>query len=211
MHVRSWLRKQVTLPNISIQTVLMIVVLYFMIAVGLSIFLSNDPNWSRWHISYLGESNKFSSHFFNFSLMVGGLLMGWMSWRLYNFLLKQNEIRKRTQSVRVKSVIFCYALIAISIYFVGLFPLSYGRIPHDIFGHMIYFTCLLLCIGAPWLAPGMKRYFYIVPYVLHTLTLGIFIMFWTGLSRNMYLAEVMTFIAFAWWTHVLINRSAIID
>ncbi len=204
MHENSILNKQIALPKIDIKQALTVVVLYFISAVGLSILISNDPNWSRWHISYLGEGQKFSSHFFNASLMIGGVIMGWFTWLLNGFLRKTAILSK----FRINTIIFLLLVISISVYMVGMFPLSYGNIPHDIFGHAIYFATLFLCLASPWLVPGMKRHFYIIPILMHILTLTIFIMFWTGISSNMYLAEVTTFIALVWWIYMLINPSS---
>lgn len=190
------------MPNISIQTMLFLVVIYLAVAVGLSILLSNDPNWARWHISYLGEGNAFSAHFFNACMMVGGLVMAGFSIALYCYLKSSNY------QVKATFILINFLIISICIYLIGLFPRSYGIYPHDIFGHAIYFLFLLLCLSAPWSLPGQKSWFYIVSYLFHLAMVGLFILYWTGVSESLYLAEVATFVFFIGWTIILTSQSA---
>ena len=124
------------------------VVGYFVAAVGVVIVLANDPNWARWHVSYLGEGDGLSAHIFNALMMIGGVLMAGFSMLLYR-QLKQLSSRCASRFILVN-----FLTISLCIYLIGLFPRSVGVLPHDIFGHAIYFLFLLLCLSAPWTAAG---------------------------------------------------------
>ena len=195
----SWLRRRVALPNISAQVALIFVVVYFLLAVGVSIILSHDPNWGRWHISYLGEGNSFSANFFNAAMMIGGFFMAGFSLLFHKYLV---SIGARYP----KLITVCFLLISLCIYLIGLFPRSFGILPHDIFGHVIYFAFLLLCLTTPWSLPGQKRWFYVVSYLFHVAMLILFILYWTGVSESLYAAEAATFIFFIGWTVILLGR-----
>lgn len=177
----------------------MIIVLYSVGVFATAIYVTDDPNWSRWHISYLGEHPGLGADIFNYGAMTGGALMVWFSFQLNRYLVKDNSRRNPKKPIHTTGVSVAVLIIAICVYCVGMFPLSYGRMPHDIFGYSIYFMCLFLTVASPWLLPGMRKLFYLTPYLFHTLTLVIFILFWLGKSQSMYLAEVTTFISLVWW------------
>lgn len=198
MNLPSWLKQKIELPKITVGLSLAIVVIYLALIVGITILLSNDPNWWRWHISYLGEAQAFSANFFNYGMMIGGFLLAGFSFTLFNFLKKFNA--------RCLLILAGFLLISICIYLIGLFPRSYGILPHDIFGHAIYFIFLLLCLTTPYTLPGLKPWFYVVSYLFHLAMVILFIMYWTGISDSLYLAEVATFVFFIGWTIILIRQ-----
>lgn len=197
-----WLDKQFKLPSISARKGLFLVVVYFMLAVGVSIFLSNDPDWGRWHISYLGEGGSISAHFFNVSMMIGGFLFAWFSFLFHDHLI---SIGARVPKLITAS----FLLISACIYLIGLFPRSVGIFPHDIFGHTIYFTFLFLCLATPWTLPGQKWWFYVVSYLFHVAMLALFVMYWTGASASLYLAEAANFVFFVGWTVLLLSQERV--
>ena len=211
MKLRAWLYRPVSFPSVTIRFALTAIILYMITAVGVAIVLANDPNWNRWHISYLGENSGLAADFFNYSVMIGGALMVWFSFQLNRYLVKEKSARHNQKPIHTTGVSIAVLIIAISVYCVGMFPLSYGRMPHDIFGYSIYFTCLFLTVASPWLLPGMRKKFYIIPYLFHALTLTIFILFWIGRSQSMYLAEVTTFISLAWWLDMMTSGRMFID
>lgn len=211
MKLRAILQSRVSLPKVNIRTALLAIIIYIVAVVGVAILIADDPNWNRWHISYLGENPGFVADFFNYGLMIGGALMVWFSFQLNRYLMKENSNRKDDKSIHSTGVSIAVMIIAISVYCVGMFPLSYGKMPHDIFGYSIYFTCLFLTVASPWLLPGMRKMFYIIPYLFHALTLTIFILFWMGASESMYLAEVTTFISLAWWLDMVTSGRMYID
>lgn len=188
------------LPEISVRGALGGIVIYFALAVGVSVLLANDPNWARWHISYLGEGDAFSAHFFNTCMMIGGALLAGFSGMFYAHL------RRRYPAAKSRFVLVNFLAISVCIYLIGLFPRSFGILPHDIFGHAIYFLFLLLCVSAPWSLPGMKRWFYVVSYLFHAAMIGLFVLYWTGVSESLYLAEVATFVFFIGWTIMLLGQ-----
>lgn len=199
-----WLNKQLKLPSISVRKGLILVVVYFLLAVGVSIFLSNDPDWGRWHISYLGEGSSTSAHFFNASMMVGGFLFAWFSLLFHGHLV---SIGARAPKLITAS----FLLISACIYLIGLFPRSVGILPHDIFGHTIYFAFLVLCLATPWALPGQKRWFYIVSYLFYIAMLALFVMYWTGVSASLYLAEAANFVFFVGWTALLLSQEKVYE
>lgn len=175
------------------------VVGYFVAAVGVVIVLANDPNWARWHVSYLGEGDGLSAHIFNALMMIGGVLMAAFSVLLYR------QLKQLSSRYASKFILANFLTISLCIYLIGLFPRSVGVLPHDIFGHAIYFLFLLLCLSTPWTLPGMKRWFYVVSYLFHVAMLVLFVLYWTGVSESLYVAEVVTFVFFIGWT-VLLTR-----
>lgn len=205
MSLRTWLRRPISAPNFSAQTVLIVAVLQLLLCVGLTIILSNDPNWARWHISYLGEGNSSSAHFFNISMWVGGGLVGWFGWKFYQGL-RQLKKSQRFKDIKPKVVLAGILTIALCIYLVGMFPRSFGVLPHDIFGHAIYFVFLALCVSSPWILPGMSKWFYVTSYLFHAVMVGLFVMYWTGVSDSLYVAEVATFVFFVGWSGLLLAQ-----
>ena len=203
---KSWLGRRVVLPTISVRTGLLVVVIFFALAVGTSIILSDDPNWARWHISYLGEGIAMSAHVFNWSMMIGGVLLAWFGVLLYSHLAQHGGQDEKGRRIRARFIFVHFMIIALCVYLVGLFPRSFGIYPHDIFGHLIYFSFLSLCMSAPWALPGMKKWFYILSYAFHVIMLLLFLLYWTGVSESLYLAEVATFVFFVGWTTVLMSQ-----
>jgi hypothetical membrane protein len=199
MKQRSYWRKRIALPHISTRSALMLIVLYVLGVFATAIYVTNDPNWSRWHISYLGEHPGLGADIFNYGVMFGGVIMVWFSFRMHAYLMGENQRRVDVPRIRATGVSLILLLIAIGVYGVGMFPLQYGNLPHDIFGYSIYVLCLVLCIASPWLLPGMRRRFYLIPYVFHLLIFAIFVLFWANISESMYLAEVTTFLSLIWW------------
>ena len=206
MSVRTWLQRPISTPDISTRLLLVIAVLQLVFCVGLTIILSNDPNWARWHISYLGEGGAFSATFFNVSMWVGGALVGWFGWSLYRQLRQRKAQSRRSMNHKPRVILAGLVAIAICIYMVGLFPRDFGVLPHDIFGHAIYFIFLALCVSAPWTLPGMPRWFYVVSYLFHAAMLILFVLYWTGVSESLYVAEVATFVFFISWASMLLVR-----
>lgn len=199
MQDSSWLGQRLRLSQTSVRKVLVAVVIYFILAVGISVFLSNDPDWWRWHISYLGEGSSFSTHFFNASMMVGGFLFAWFSFLFYYHLVSIGARAPRLITV-------CFLIISACIYLIGMFPRSVGIFPHDIFGHAIYFVFLFLCLTAPWTLPTQRRWFFVASYLFHVAMLALFMMYWTGVSTSLYLAEVANFVFFIGWTVLLFSQ-----
>lgn len=210
MNTFGWLRRDTGLQNISTETILIIIVMFLVGTLGLTIILANDPDWARWHISYLGEGNKSSAHFFNISMWVAALLVLWLSisFRRDLDLLKSSN-KTRFAGMKPEVVQLGLVVMAICVYLVGLFPRSFGILPHDIFGHVIYFAFLGLCIASPWILPGLSRWFYVVSYAFHGAMMLLFISYWTGVNDSLYIAEVATFAFFLGWLSMLVRESRI--
>lgn len=204
MSVRTWLQRPILRLNISARSILVVIIVQLLISIGLSIMLSKDPNWARWHISYLGEGDKLSAHFFNVSMWMAGALVGWFGWIFYREIRALRDSSKRFASLKPGVILVGISAIAACIYLVGLFPRSFGVLPHDIFGHAIYFIFLGLCVSSPWIVPGMRRWFYVASYLFHGAMLVFFVMYWTGISESLYIAEVATFVFFVAWASILL-------
>ncbi len=200
MQKHPWLRRRIVLSKPSAQRALLLVVIYFTLAVSLVAMVAQDSNWARWHISYLGEGDRFSAHLFNALMMTGGALMACFSALLYR------QLRRLSPRYASRFILAGFLAISLCVYLIGLFPRSVGVLPHDIFGHAIYFLFLLLCLSAPWTLRGMKRWFYIGSCLLHVAILVLFVLYWTGVSESLYVAEVATFVLFIGWTSLLLGR-----
>ena len=183
----------------SASRLLVLVSVYFVLAVGLSIVLSGDPDWARWHLSYLGEGGSVSARIFNGSMILGGGLMAWFSLLFHGHLI---SIGSRAP----KLITTGFLVISACISLVGFFPRSFGVYPHDIFGHTIYFVFLLLCLSSFWTLPEQKRWFHVVSYLFHMVMLTLFVMYWTGISPSLYLAELANFVFFIGWTFLILSQ-----
>ena len=113
MQENSWLHRRVVLPAISVRAALICVVAYLAVAVGVSILLTDDPNWGRWHISYLGEGATLSAHVFNGAMMMGGVLMAGFSVYLYRHLTQYNDGRKNTQPIKAAFILVNFLIISL--------------------------------------------------------------------------------------------------
>jgi len=207
MNLSRVLQRQVNLPTVSTALRLLITSLFLVSSVIIAVILSDDPNWSRWHISYLGEAYTFSADFFNVSMWISGLVVFWLGISFRQDLDRLRSRGGRFSGVKPLLVQSGITIMAICVYLIGLFPRSYGVLPHDIFGHTIYFIFLALCLASPWILPGFKKWFYIVSYAFHAAMLVLFIMYWTDISESLYLAEVATFVFFLGWLGLLIYES----
>ena len=190
--------------------ILFLIIIWFVATVSVSAFLSSDPNWARWHISYLGEGDKLSAHIFNYSMMAGSLLLVALSWCFYKYLLEAKTQNHRYFKFKPEYILIGMLAISLCVYLIGLFPRSFGIMPHDIFGHAIYFIFLILCISSPWILPGLDKKFYLLSYGFHIAMVGLFIAYWTGLSESLYLAEVATAVFFVAWMVFLLKNTEII-
>lgn len=193
---RSWLR-------ISSGHLLALLLVQSILAVVITVILAKDPNWARWHISYLGEGSQFSAHFFNMSMWLTGLIAAGFAVAIYHELSAIRSNNPHFSKVKPKAIAAGLIAIALCIYLIGLFPRSYGILPHDIFGHLIYFIFLAMSVASPWLLPGMPRWFYVSSLLFHGVIFGLFIMYWSGISESLYLAEVATFGLFVTWIQLI--------
>ncbi len=202
----SWFKKDIALPAISVANMMLIILISMIFVIGVTVWLADDPNWARWHISYLGEGDKFSAHFFNVSMWFLALLIFTLAILFGKDLENSKQSKSTLAKIQPKIVTTGLIIMSLCVYLIGLFPRSYGIFPHDIFGHIIYFVFLGLCAGSPWILPGMPRWFYTLSYGFHAAILCLFIAYWTGLSKSLYLAEVATFIFFFLWMTVLVRE-----
>ncbi len=125
----------------------MLIVLYVLGVFATAIYVTNDPNWSRWHISYLGEHPGLGADIFNYGVMFGGVIMVWFSFRMHAYLMGENQRRVDVPRIRATGVSLILLLIAIGVYGVGMFPLQYGNLPHDIFGYSMGAETVLHALG----------------------------------------------------------------
>ena len=207
MQENSWLRQRLRLPSVSTALILVFVVVVLVGSFGVTVLLANDPNWARWHISYLGEGDSFSAHFFNVSMWIAGAMVVWLSLAFGRDLKALQASAPRYAAMHPMIVQAGIGLMGMCVYLIGLFPRSFGILPHDIFGHTIYLVFLLLCVGSPWILPGLPKWFYVMSYAFHASMIGLFVLYWTGVSESLYAAEVATFVFFLVWMVLLLQAS----
>lgn len=208
MKLSDWLKRDVPAPKVSTWVILSVTSVFLVLVIVLTVWFSNDPNWARWHISYLGEGNSFSAHFFNISMWVAALFIFWLSLSFRRDLDRlQAEGGARFRGVKPQIVQLGLIIMAVCVYLVGLFPRSFGVMPHDIFGHVIYFAFLALCLASPWILPGMSRWFYVSSYAFHGAMMIIFIAYWVDINDSLYTAEVANFVFFLGWLMLLLRES----
>lgn len=188
-------------------TLLALISLFLAASTITTIVLTDDPNWAKWHISYLGEADSFSAHFFNVSLWVAGWAVVGLALAVGRDLAQAKARTKRFANSKPRLVAATLAAMGLCVYLVGLFPRSFGIFPHDIFGHGIYFLFLFLCLISPWILPGMKAWFYGLSYGFHVVMVGLFVLYWTGMSESLYEAEIATFVFFLGWLGLVIRET----
>ncbi len=207
MGLRKMLQRQMPSPGMSTFQLMILIAIVAVGSLAITVWLANDPNWAKWHISYLGEGPGFSADFFNYSMWLVGLLVFILSFSLGKDLGRLKQHSKLHENISPGWVQVGLALMAANVYLIGLFPRSYGILPHDIFGHAIYFIFLALCLASPWILSGMPKWFYRVSYVFHLLMLIVFAMYWLDVSDSLYLAEVATFLFFFAWVWLLARQA----
>lgn len=70
-------------------------IVLYVLGVATAIYVTNDPNWSRWHISYLGEHPGLGADIFNYGVMFGGAIMVWFALlRMHAYLTSISDARR---------------------------------------------------------------------------------------------------------------------
>lgn len=206
-----FLKKDLSLKAVTTPRLMVAIALFLLVSIGTTVYLSGDPNWARWHISYLGEGATSASNLFNYSMWATGILVLALSFSFRGDLERAKLSNSKLANIKPSYIQAGIATMSACVYFVGLFPRSFGVLPHDIFGHVIYFSFLFMFLASPWILPGMSKAFYAVSYVFHFLMLVIFVLYWLGVTDTVYVAEVSTFVFFYVWLSLLYRQTVVVD
>lgn len=154
-----------------------------------------DPDWWRLHLSALGMSNSISSLTFNLTLIVAGLMMAAIARYATDLSGVDPALRPATLRVRV-----CLILIGVLLAGVGLFPLDFSQILHNVsaVGMLIAFTLLVFWVRGA--LPEAPRAFFVFGYASFGVIVIAAVFFVTGYYVLTATELVAGVIVFAWLT-----------
>lgn len=177
----------------------MLLVIFISIMTLTSMATASDPEWWIYHFSQLGTFGDKSSAFFNYSLIIAGLLVTTFSLYLQRDIraLVDLGVLKNPSSARVISTLFI--VMGIMLACVGLFPLTVSVLLHNVSAAGMAVAFLGLLIGTPFILRGMPwTFFAVTAGFLAGMILSIVLFAVTGYFNLTFFELVVFIIIFGW-------------
>ncbi len=160
---------------------------------------SSDPAWWEYHFSQLGTFGDRSSALFNLTLIIAGFLVTTFALYLQRDLqvLVDRGVLKKANAPRTVSITFVIMGVLLSC--VGLFPLSFSILLHNMSAIGMALTFLWLLIAAPWVLAGLPGRFFVVSGSFAVMLIGGALLFYPVQYFGLTAYELIAFaIIFAW-------------
>ena len=175
-----------------------------------SMLTAADPLWWTMNISALGMNDDLSSHVFNFTLLIAGIVLTTMA----NYMTAELESGPLTRTDasttdavalgRARYVKWSLVLIGVFLACVGIFHVDdFFWIHNTVATGMAVVFCVLV-FRLPWVVPGLPRAFFVVGYIFIAVIVVTAIFFATG-YYNLTAVEIIAFALIFTWLIVLIR------
>lgn len=170
-----------------------------------SITTTTNHDWWRNHFSALGMGDTLSSHTFNLTMIIAGLIVISLS---HYIIQELRTIRKYFPQLTTRKTDILrgmYLYIGGMMIGVGVFPYDKFRQLHDFCGHSLSAVFLAMIVLLPWLIPGFSAWFIGVSYLL----VGVVAYaYWTFLHGpvSLLIVETIGMLIFFFWLTLFIRH-----
>ncbi|WP_091704734.1 DUF998 domain-containing protein [Microbacterium sp. cf046] len=136
-----------------------------------------DPEWWKVHFSHLGTFDDLSSWVFNGTLIAGGLLVTTFAVYIANDMeaLVRAGVLQNQRSPRTVSTLF--VVMGIMLACVGIFPVDFSLLLHNLSATGMAVMFLVLLIAGPKLLRGMPRTYFLSAWAFLAATVASVILF----------------------------------
>lgn len=194
-----WTKLRSRLDEISTLLAILSMLTFIAIGITVTILTTENSNWINWHFSYLGEGGSVSAKIFNLTLIISSsfLFIASYTMRRELYLIKESADKFH----RIWPNFFCINLIfmGLSLILVALTPRDLYPAIHDIFGHDIYYSVIVMSLLAPIFLPGYSISFYIYSYTQHLLFLLFEYLYRTDVLTNLFPMQITIFLVSCLW------------
>lgn len=194
-----WAKLRSKLDKISTLSVLLSMLAFIVVGITVTVLTAENSNWAKWHFSYLGEGGSLSAKIFNLSLIASStfLFIGASTMRRELYMIKRSDEKFR----RIWPNFFCANLIfmGLSLILVALTPRDVYPAIHDIFGHDVYYSVVVMSLLAPLLLPGYSLSFYLYSYAQHLVFLMFEYLYRINVLTNLYPMQITIFLISCLW------------
>lgn len=194
-----WAKLRSRLDRLSTLSVLLCLLAFLALGIAATIVFSGDPNWAQWHFSYLGEGGSLSARIFNLTLMASSVFLFVAAYtaRRELYVIKNSDERFRN----IWPNFFCANLIfmGLSLILVALTPRDLYPSIHDIFGHDVYYSVVVMSLLSPLFLPGYSLWFYVYSYTQHAVYLLFDYLYRIDVLTNLYPMQITIFLMSCLW------------
>lgn len=136
-----------------------------------------DPEWWKVHFSHLGTFDDLSSWVFNGTLIAGGLLVTTFAVYIANDMeaLIAEGVLTNPRSPRTVSTLF--VVMGILLACVGIFPVDFSLVLHNLSAMGMAVMFLVLLIGGPRFFRGMPRTYFLSAWAFLGATVASIVLF----------------------------------
>jgi hypothetical membrane protein len=163
-----------------------------------------DPEWWKVHFSQLGTFDDLSSWVFNGTLIAGGLLVTTFAVYIANDMeaLLSAGVLTNPRSPRIVSTLF--VIMGIMLACVGIFPVDFSLLLHNLSATGMAIMFLVLLIAGPKLLRGMPRTYFLSAWAFLAATvLSVILFVVTYFSLTAF--EIIVFALIFGWIAVFIR------
>lgn len=169
-----------------------------------SMLTTPDPEWWTVHFSQLGTFDDLSSFVFNGTLIAGGLLVTTFAVYIANDMesLLRAGILQNPRSPRTVSILF--VIMGIMLACVGIFPVDFSLLLHNLSATGMAVMFLVLLIAGPKLLRGMPRTYFLSSWAFLAATVATVVLFVVGYF-SLTAFEIIVFALIFGWIAVFIR------
>lgn len=163
-----------------------------------------DPEWWTVHFSQLGTFDDLSSFVFNGTLIAGGLLVTTFAVYIANDMetLLAAGVLQNPRGSRTVSILF--VIMGIMLAGVGIFPVDFSLLLHNLSATGMAIMFLVLLIAGPRLLRGMPRTYFLSSWAFLAATLASVVLFVVGYF-SLTAFEIIVFALIFGWIAVFIR------
>ncbi len=163
-----------------------------------------DPEWWKVHFSQLGTFDDLSSFVFNGTLIAGGLLVTTFAVYIANDLQALTDAGIVTNERAPRTVSTLFVIMGIMLACVGIFPVDFSLLLHNLSATGMAVMFLILLIAGPRLLRGMPRAYFLSAWAFLAATVASVILFVVGYF-SLTAFEIIVFALIFGWIAVFIR------
>ena len=169
-----------------------------------SMVTTPDPDWWMVHFSQLGTFDDLSSFVFNGTLIAGGLLVTTFAVYIANDMDALVAAGKLTNPRASRIVSALFVVMGIMLACVGIFPVDFSLLLHNLSATGMAVMFLVLLIAGPKLLRGMPRTYFLSAWAFLAATVASVVLFVVGYF-SLTAFEIIVFALIFGWIAVFIR------
>ncbi|MET0885024.1 MAG: hypothetical protein ABWX92_01115 [Mycetocola sp.] len=195
--------------NMNIYRLAALLAVFLSMGVLSSMLTAEDPLWWQKNLSALGMGSTLSGFAFNFTLIVGGLMVTIVA----SFATRELEIAAQSKSPksrrRVRLLQSGLVLMGILLACVGLFPVDENLAVHNTVASGMVTVFAALIISMAYLVPAISRAFVVLGFVFLGVIVGAAVAFAQGYYNLTATELIAAFLIFSWLIILIRNLGAV--